>query len=236
MSWIIPRMWEGGECWIIGGGPSIATQFEVPEDVITGVLSKTLPVSAYSPFLSAIHGRHVIGVNVAFMLGNWIDIVFFGDAGFYKQYQKQMNAFPKVKVTCNPILFNKKNMHIQSVKLVRKDAAHGYGISQNKNSVAWNNNSGAAAINLAVHLGVARIFLLGFDMTLGLEGSQHFHDQYNRGKYINGRKLPFRRHLMSFPNIAKDAKRLGVEIINVSPDSAITEFPRVSLKEALKMK
>jgi len=38
---------------------------------------------------------------------------------------------------------------------------------------------------------------------------------------------------LGFPKIATDAKRFGVEIINVSPDSAIKSFKKVSLKEVI---
>jgi hypothetical protein len=36
-----------------------------------------------------------------------------------------------------------------------------------------------------------------------------------------------------YPLIAKDAKKMGVEIINVNPDSAITVFPKLELKDIL---
>ena len=34
--------------------------------------------------------------------------------------------------------------------------------------------------------------------------------------------------------IARDAKRLGIEIVNLNPDSAIVQFRKVSLKEFLE--
>ena len=74
--WQVPKMWEGGECWIIGGGPSMPLQFGVPEDVVRGVLAGQLPFSTYSPFLSPIHDKHVIGINAAFLLGPWLDVIF----------------------------------------------------------------------------------------------------------------------------------------------------------------
>ncbi len=77
-------------------------------------------------------------------------------------------------------------------------------------------NIGAAAINLAYHTGATRVFLLGFDMNLGNSSRQHWHNVYNRGPIVEPKrikKLPFRRHLRYFPNIAYDAKELGLEII-----------------------
>lgn len=231
--WSIPKMWEGGECWIIGGGPSMPREFGIPEDVIEGVLSGGLPLSAYSPFLSPIHGKHVIGVNAAFFIGTWIDVVFFGDGGFYFENQKALHEYPKLRVSCNPNLLSK---NVNGVKLLHLDGKRPDGISQAPNRISWNKNTGAAAINFAYHLGVKKIYLLGFDMKLDENGVQHWHRHYNRNKSTAPRrkkKLPFERHLKGFHSIKRDADRLGLEIINVSPDSVIKEFERVKLSDVL---
>jgi len=224
-------MWEGGECWIIGGGPSLSQQFEIPQDIIDKVMSGEEPISAYSPFLSSIHGKHVIGVNAAFLLGSWIDVVFFGDGGFYKNNARELNKVNKLKIACN--MSAKKIASMKGVKFVARDHNHAYGITKRKNCVSWNHNSGSAAINFAYHLGATKIYLLGFDMKVGPTKMQHWHIHYNSGKKgpRNPIKLPFQRHLHGFPKMAKDAKRLGIEIINVSPNSAIKSFKRVSLKD-----
>lgn len=231
--WNIPRMWEGGECWIIGGGPSLSQQFEVPQDVIDKVMSGEESIAAYSPFLSSIHGKHIIGVNAAFLLGSWIDIIFFGDGGFYKNNFKQLDKINKLKIAGN--MSAKKIARMRGVKFVGRDHNHNMGITKRKGFISWNGNSGAAAINLAVHLGATKIYLLGFDMKVGPTKMQHWHAHYGSGKKgpRDPRKLPFHRHLLGFPRIAIEAKKLGVEIINVSPDSAIKSFKRVSLKEVI---
>jgi len=235
--WSIPRMWEGGECWIIGGGPSMPLQFGVPEDVISAVLHKEHPLSSYSPFLSPIHNKHVIGVNAAFLLGEWIDITFFGDAGFYFANKAEMDVMTKLKVSCNPNLPKKDARELVDIKYVPLNNRHPKGISNRDNTVTWNLNSGAAAINLAYHLGVERVYLLGFDMAPSKEGIQHWHQHYRNGKDVmkpkDIKKLPFRRHLECFPMVANDARRLGLEIINVNPNSAIMAFKRVKLSDVL---
>jgi hypothetical protein len=48
-----------------------------------------------------------------------------------------------------------------------------------------------------------------------------------------GGGLPFERHLRGFPEIARDAKQRGIQIINVCPNSAIKEFPKINLKDVL---
>jgi len=234
MLWKVPKMWEGGECWIIGGGPSVPLEFGVPEEVIARVLSGELPVSAYSPYLSAIHGKHVIGINAAFLIGDWIDMVFFGDGRFYFDNKKDLCAYPKIKVTCNSNLQHKRGIY--NVKYLQRQGNHPHGITTQAGTVAWNGNSGAASISLAAQLGVKKIFLLGFDMKVGEKGNQHFHRHYKSGKTAepkDPKKLPFHRHARCFPLIARDAKSLGIEIINVNPDSKIEVFKRVKLSDVL---
>jgi hypothetical protein len=87
---------------------------------------------------------------------------------------------------------------------------------------------------LSVGITTVGIFLLGFDMKVDSAEKQHWHDLYGKIANRNPRKpyrLPFERHLRGFPAIYKDSVRLGIEIINVSPDSAINEFKKVSLSE-----
>jgi len=232
--WQIPKMWEGGECWIIGGGPSMPLEFGIPEDVIEKVCSEELPINAYSPFLSAIHDKHVIGVNAAFFLGSWIDIMFFGDGGFYFANKDALKAFPKVKVSSNPNI-TKKNMY--DIKYIPRNGKHPNGISPKENTISWNLNSGAASISLAYHLGVKRIYLLGFDMRVGATNVQHWHRHYPRNKkdpkQRDPNRLPFARHLRGFHAVANDANRIGLEIINISPNSKIEVFKRVKLSDVL---
>ena len=231
MNWRVPRIWEGGDVWIIGGGPSVPKQFNVPDDIIKKVVGGSSP-NLYSPFMSAIHTKHVIGINVAYLIGTWMDMVFFGDKGFFLTQQKGLGEFPGLKVACHPTMDD-----IPWVKNLERDRKRRGGISDNPGTVCWNKNSGAAAISVAANAGAKRIILLGFDMKLADDKGQHWHDIYGkRGREPKKGKpimLPFDRHLRGFPEIAKDAKHRGIEIINVSPDSAITCFRKATVEEVL---
>jgi hypothetical protein len=228
-------MWEGGDVWIIGGGPSIPKQFGVPNGIIQQVCDGTSPPSVYSPFMEAIHDKHVIGVNMAYRIGDWIDMVVFGDGGFFLYEQNNLAIFPGLKVSCHPDARSEI-----WVKYLSRDTSKPNGLSGNPTMVSWNGNSGAAAINVAVHTGAARIILLGFDLNVIPNKTQHWHDLYKRGtinsndqRRIRKVAATFERHLSGFPVIAEDAKKLGVEIINANPDSAINCFPKFTVKELL---
>jgi hypothetical protein len=233
MKWHVPKIWEGKTCWIIGGGPSMPRQFDVPEEVIKDVMSGKDSPSVYSAYLAPLHNEHIIGVNNAYQIGTWVDVVFFGDCDWYLTHRTRLSEFPGLKVTCCPRFENYRNSKAaDGLLFLAKDSSKKFGISDDKTKVSWNANSGAAAISLAAHLGVKRIVLLGFDMRLDPNNCSHWHGAH--GKVIGKKfKTPFDRHLAGFSDIANDATRLGIEIINASPESAISVFKKMSVKELL---
>jgi hypothetical protein len=227
MKWTVPKMWDGGECFIIGGGASIVSQFNIPQELVEQVKENKTMAHLYSPYMKALHNKHIIGVNNAFMLGDWVDCCFFGDCAWYLVYRLNLAKFVGLKVTCCPRFAEKPEKRCEGVKYLAKDSKR-YGITDNLSGVSWNHNSGAAAISLAVHFGVKRIILLGFDMCLNDEKVSHWH-----GTHGNKKPPPFPRHLKGFPAIADDASKLGVEILNASLTSAIEVFTKRPIKDLL---
>jgi hypothetical protein len=230
MIWKVPHIWEGGDVYIIGGGPSIPTQFNIPNKIVQDVIKGISPPSVYSPYMSFLHDKHVIGINVAYLLGDWIDMIFFGDSSFFTRHVKKLAFFPGLKISCHPVTES-----YNWIKYLSRDSKP-RGISSNSRSVSWNSNSGSAAISIAAHAGAKRIILLGFDMKLDEKEHQHWHDLY--GRYANRndksiKKMPFDRHLQGFPEIARDAKRMGIEILNASPDSAIECFRKINITDLM---
>ena len=235
MSWQVPRIWEGGDVWILGGGASILKQFDIPSKIIQNVMNGTSPPSVYSPYMQAIHKEHVIGINVAYLIGTWIDMVFFGDNKFLLAHKDGLAAWPGLKVSCHS-----QSSKYNWIKTLPKDNSRPRGISPNPKNVSWNTNSGSAAISIAANAGAKRVILLGFDMKHDENGYSHWHKLYvNEPRPGDARNMrakrhvPYVRHLRGFPEIARDAKLRGITIINANPDSAIEQFPKRSVKEIL---
>jgi hypothetical protein len=225
--WHVPKMWEDGECWIIGGGSSMPRQFNIPENVIKNVMSGKFQSSAYLKYLDFLKDKHTIGINNAYQLGGLIDILFYGDNGWFRKHKKDVEKRKLLTVTCATAA-NTEEMKRYGVKIMGRCFKPKYGISIDYGKVIWNYNSGAASISLATQLGVKKIYLLGFDMKCDGGNKTHWHKPHTKGKIP-----PFEKHLRGFFEIAKDAERLGVEIINVNPDSAIDVFPKISLDEII---
>lgn len=199
----VPELWPGCTVYIIGGGPSLSQMN-----------------------LELIHSKRVIGVNQAFRLGPWIDVLYFGDCNFYDQnIRKGLQDYAGLMISsCQRI----PEQGWPGVHRVKRSKPYGINVDK-RNAISWNNNSGASAINIAYWLGAKRVVLLGFDMHK--EGdSHHWHSYYrDRGPKFD----PYHRHLIGWPKIAEDAKSAGLEIINATPDSTITEFPFLSLEEVV---
>ncbi len=106
------------------------------------------------------------------------------------------------------------------------------GLSLNRAIIHEGANSGYQAINLAVHFGVRRILLLGYDMKLGPDGQSHHHPPHPHGM-PNPKPSEFKRWIKNFGTMGPDLDRAGVEVTNCSLDTALDCFPKARLEEVL---
>lgn len=200
--WHIPELWPGSTVFIIGGGPSIT-----------------------NVDLSLLHSQRCIGVNQAYKFGPWVDVCYFGDCGWYGQNLPLIRSFGGLKLTSCTRCPSKGWKHVHRIRRSKM-----YGLeTERRDSIAWNNCSGASAINIAFWLGAKRIVLLGFDMRLD-RGKKNYHNDYQGS--VNNPDI-FKKHMRGFPQIARDALTVGIEILNATPNSAITNFPSVRLEEVV---
>lgn len=231
MAWHIPKIWQDGTAWIIGGGTSILDEFGIPLDLARKVIQGELPLSEYSKYLEPIHGKHTIGVNHAFLIGNWIDVFYFSDTAMWDndKLTEQMMDYRGLRITNNAVYTDE--MYDQTgLKYVKRSEKKPYGLSKEKDAVCFNNNTGLSAIDLAYHFGAKRIILLGFDMTIGTLNS-HIHGINTRLSRGEDPTRSFKRHMLSVGNIWKDAQDNGIEILNASQISKIPVFPKVRAKD-----
>jgi hypothetical protein len=96
--------------------------------------------------------------------------------------------------------------------------------------IGWGGNSGFHALNLAVQFGAAKIILVGYDMTL--KHGLHWHGKHPQGMHnpSDGNVARWRRVVDEAANYLK---ALDVTVINTSPISALVNYPKMSLQEAL---
>jgi hypothetical protein len=197
----VPRQWPGETFVCIGSGPSL-TQ----EDV------------------DACRGRaRVIAIKDAVRLAPWADVLYGAGSDnpgrTWWHREGPGLTFQGLRYT-----LDHECRHWASVLRM---AQVSNGLSENPSALALGHHSGYQAINLAVHLGAAKIILLGYDLQ-PTGGQDHFF-----GKHWHGRTPPFELFRSSFPSIVEPLKQAGVEVVNASRETALAIFPRMTLAEAL---
>jgi len=207
--------WEGKDCYIIGGGPSLEN-FK----------------------WSLLRGKLTIGINRVFEKFD-PTIIFSMDtsylrhilSGYYGQdATHKFNSSKAYKVwLCTYICKLPEDIFIIPVYMNYSKGFKAFPTSM-KDGIGHGNNSGYGALNLAVCLGVKRIFLLGFDMKCN-KAKTHWHDGY--------KKLMKPSILINytgyFNHAAEEIKsKTDVEVINLNPDSALDCFPKKDYRKVLK--
>lgn len=194
----VPDKWRGKTCAILGGGQSL-TQHQV----------------------DSLRGRvKVIAINDAYKLAPWADVLWFCDERWFGWHRQAVLDFAGQPAT----------LENYALKALRPDlwCLHNIGqtgLYEEPWGVMTGGNSGYQAINLAVHLGVSRILLLGYDM----HGKHWFgdHPRPTAQHVYAGTMLP------KFPTLVEPLKRRGVEVINCTPGSLLDCFPRADLAACL---
>ncbi|HUS88041.1 MAG TPA: hypothetical protein VMW91_01515 [Desulfosporosinus sp.] len=198
--------WKNKDAFILGGGSSL-------RDWDIDVLK----------------GERVVGVNDAYIHGPYVcDVCVFGDFKWYKVHFNGLVNYAKnggCVVTNCPQTVNERFPWLYRMGREARGLHH--------NALGWNTNTGSSALNLALILGAKTVYLLGFDMKLGLDGRSNWHNGsldtpnpavYTRmlGKDKNDNFVVVKKHLeVKFPD------RI---VINVTSDSDLDMFPKVDFE------
>jgi hypothetical protein len=195
---------------VIGGGPSLS-------------LAQVRLVA-----MAKLEGRcRSIAVNDSIYLAWWSDWLHACDHKWWNWHQDRVVHYGGIRTCCEDSVPEGWAEYVH----VEKDPKTGYrgGFPDKPGVIAGGGNGGYQAIQLAVIAGAARVLLLGFDMHKVANTPTHWfgdHPDKIRSDYI-GNCLP------NFPTLIEPLKRRGVEVINVTPDSAIDCFPKAKLEDVL---
>lgn len=196
----VPALCPGGTVVCLGGGPSLH-----PDDV------------------DAVRGKAtVIAVNDAWRLAPWADALIASDAAWWSHY-KGVPGFAGLKFCVQP-----GADRWPGVTVLRNTGSE--GLETDPTGLRTGRNTGAAAINLAVHFGAARILLLGYDMEAKDEAHAHWFGAHPIGLRGGSPYALFREMVGT---MAGPLKAAGVEVINCSRHTALTCFPSRPLAEVL---
>lgn len=94
-------------------------------------------------------------------------------------------------------------------------------------------NSGICGMNLAYRLSPERVILWGFDMCRGPKGQGYYHDPYPWAPTPATKPGRYLEWMGAFAKLNRQFKTAGIELINASPESAITSIRKVDPRSLL---
>jgi hypothetical protein len=216
MRWIVPTVWKGDTCVILAGGPSL-------KGFDTGILRKS--------------GIRTIAINDSWQIAPWADVCYFGDASWWAMQQAMNPRTADRTLSFHDMIYKAfwvtiaHTMFIDHPQVRCLWSTGQRGLEDNPTALRTGSNSGYASINLAYHYGAHRIILLGYDMKC--QGSvTHWHNGPREPAGVFG--VALQTLLPHFVTLVEPLEKAGVEVVNATPDSALTCWPSKSIEEALE--
>lgn len=189
----VDRLWPNATVACLGTGPSLC-QADV----------------------DALRGKaRILAVNNAYQLCLWADALYAADDKWWR-WHEGVPGFAGLKYTIEPCRTAWPGLQ------VLKNAGR-TGLETDPTGLRSGFNSGYQAINLAVHLGAARIVLLGYDM----------HGDHFFGSHPDRTRPSFASCLAAFPSLVEPLAARGVSIVNCTPRTSLHAFPKAALSDVL---
>lgn len=205
--WECPRLFSGRTAVILASGPSL-TQGDI-ETVRSA---------------HAAGGIGVIAVNSTFRRAPWADVLYGGDAAWWNATPDAL-GFAGLKIACSQVGSEPWPDGVRKFWHRRNE-----GIETDRRYIGTGTNSGHQALNAAVHLGAAKIILLGYDFSI--EHGSHHHGAHP-GPLKNPDPVSVARWLRLIETTAAPLRDMGVDVVNCSRRTAIMCFRRGDLAAEL---
>jgi hypothetical protein len=205
----ISQKWKGQPAIVAATGPSLT--IEVAE---------------------ACRGFNAIVVNDAYRLMPWADMLYACDELWWRTHKGCPEFHGEKWSSHGAIGTSKNNDKTRAAQQFGLNLIEGHcdiGFSLDPEIIHYGSNSGFQAVNIAIHTGADPIILVGFNMQ-PVKNKRHFFGDHPAGLRNAGDYRSFATHF------ERAAKRLpkDITILNATPHSALTCFPKVDLHDALE--
>lgn len=215
------RFWTNETVAIIGGGPSVRA-----EDIL---------------LLGEAKIRCIV-VNDSYLLAPWADLHYAADARWHRwhnagvermglsssEVRERWENFTGQKCTiqgCDGGVIEDDRIHV----LRNRDYPnHGWGLSEDPRSIVTGRNSGFQALNIATLAGSKRVLLLGFDGKPAPDRAHWFGEHPSPTP-----QSAYELYRQAMTEAERALRKQEVTVINCSLTSAIDNFPKMEVKEAL---
>jgi hypothetical protein len=195
--WRATPEWAGQTAYIIGGGPSLLMQD-----------------------LTLLDGKNVIVINSSYQAFPAAQFLIFADMRWWIEHMRALKDFRGQIVSLSAAASG-----LPQLRMMQRQNMP--GLATDPGQLMVKNTTLTGAINLAVHLGVNKIVLLGIDQKNGADGKTHHHAPHKWKQMANC----YQRQQTDLPKIAQDLRARNIECVNASPGSALTLWPLVDLND-----
>lgn len=195
--------WSGQTAILVASGPSAK---DIPLDLAKGK-------------------ARVITINNSWMLAPWADQLHACDFSWWERFEG-VPEFTGLKTCSEYRCTHRPEWGVHFIQVTKGDDRINF---TEMGKVGWGGNSGFHALNMAIQFGAKRILLVGYDMTITY--GIHWHGPHPSGH--NPRNTTIQRWRRAFEAAAKSIKARGVEVINCSHISTLTQYPKMSFEDAL---
>lgn len=216
---VVPRLWPGETVVVAASGPSLRKE----ELTFAAARARTIVINDVYRFLP--EG----------------DMLYAADPDWWTRYAEAhiwpvdgrsypgAVDFKGIKVTQDWESAKKWGLHHVPSKGIDENKGPCRSISLNPAYIHQGSTSGFQAFNLAVHLGAAKILLMGLDMGYQ-NGKTHFFGDHPPGLQ---KQTPFETSMQAFESAGHDVAAMGIDVFNVSLDSHMKCFPKRRLTDVL---
>lgn len=197
----VTRAWEGATVLCVASGPSLT-----PDQ-----LTRARRVA-----------QHTIVVNDCYLLAPWADVLYWADLKWHKWHAARPEFLAFAGQRCT-ILNGTQTGDAPGVFALRNGG--GEGLSTDPKAIKTGSNSGYQAINIATLSGAKRVILLGYDCKR-TGSAMHFF-----GNHPDGTEPPYALMQTRYKTMPPELEKLGVEVVNCTPGSALTMFRTAALED-----
>lgn len=180
--------------------------------------------SAAHAGLEAAKGRAaLIAINEGRRLAPWADVLYACDLKWWRLHDGAKD-FPGLAVTQDRTAAEEFGLCLVTLR-------HGNALLLDEPGVIGSGgNGGFQALNLALQFGARKIILVGYDLTL--DGGEHWHGAHPKPLNNPGPEA-IARWRQALDDAAPALADLGATVINASRVSALANYPKMSLEDAL---
>jgi hypothetical protein len=171
----------------------------------------------------------VIAINESYQLCPWADVLYGCDSNWWK-FRKGMPEYKGLKISQNNVAHDLYNLY-PDIKQITVESYGNKILFDRVGHVGSGGNSGFQALNLAVQFGSKRILLVGYDMRV--DKGEHWHPRHPMPMSNPHPRDNLPRWRSAIDGAAGMLAALGVKVVNCSDVSLLTQYPKMTIAEAL---